>query len=355
MFRALLRLAAPLTIPVIAALTMAALPARADDASLFPDLRREGQDLSTALRTQLLGFGSAFGDKNDISLYQGGVEAKARPLPELPMALRLSYGEIEQQAKDSRPHTDYDRFAAQLLLGEVFVTPAFGLVGRINVEAYHEQDDTLLGGRLEARYHLNDGSTIGAWGSRESFWTDQDGRDPRTYNRLVDLSQLRSRDFHMDRAGAYADLRLDQRSSVYVEGGGDHYEDDNHRAWGYAQYQTEVLDSGPGRWTALQPNVYAEFTDRRDPAYFSPAHHVSLGAGLHTIRDFQRAYGTWTLEAEVNPQGLLTDDRAGVGAHGALDVSLHRGDWVVGLGGFGYADTQEYWLWRALLRLGYTF
>ena len=95
----------------------------------------------------------------------------------------------------------------------------------------------------------------------------------------------------------------------------------------------------------LAPNLYAETTRRDEPAYFSPDRHGHLGLLARTIQtlpDWPEA----TLEVEVNPQAILTDDKGAFGAHVALDLTVTLGPVTLGVGGFGYADTGEYWIWR---------
>ena len=321
------------------------------DYGLDAAIAQADRDLDLVTAPRISALGTAFADANDITFRAGGVEAAAHLLPGLPMKTQVTWGFIEQDATSFREKTDYDRLAAIVSVGDVYITPSVALFGRASFEGFDDFDSNLWGGRAGIKGFFLNGSEAGAWVGRETFWADHDRRNPRTFNRLVDLSQLDRPAFRLDRIAGWTQLVLSSRHTWRLDGGYDDYEDGNHRAWAYTHYQIELPGSREGRWTAIKPNAYVEFVGREDPAYFSPSYHLTLGTMLHTIRQ----YNAWTLEGEVNPQVLITEGDTDFGGHVAGDVVYTFGRLSVGAGGFFFGETDGYWLWRTLAKITLRF
>jgi hypothetical protein len=109
----------------------------------------------------------------------------------------------------------------------------------------------------------------------------------------------------------------------------------------YVQYQ-RTLTRGTA-WIALQPNVYWEQWQVTTPAYYSPAHHVTLATTLRTIA----TSGNWTLDATVTPQALVSQGRTGAGMTLANSLTRRLGGGALGGNVMWFTDRRyRYQLWR---------
>lgn len=214
----------------------------------------------------------------------------------------------------------------------------------------------LWGGRIGGKYLFAGGSEVGLEGRRESIWQEHNRFDVRLFNRVVDISRMHP-DMAINKLHGFVDAVTLPEHRLRVELGAEDFADDNFRHWAYGHYQIPILRSVDRQWTVLRPNVFYESVREDRDAYYSPDTHVTLGMMLHAIRDFEQ----FTLEGEVNPQLLWTRDQdrnrsTDLGIHGLLKLSLKLGqDWRVGLGGFGYMDTDDYWLLRGTGFVEYNF
>jgi hypothetical protein len=313
-------------------------------------------------------FGSWFTDDNDVSVLQGGAFGLVRELPEVDLYAQVMTGRIHQDDSGARPESDVYRTSVQVGLKRLFLTPRIEVWGAFLYEhfdldqtpgvftdsfgnvLYTREDlerDYLVGGVLGGAYHFLNGSTLSLEGRRESIWSQHDTYDTRLFNRVSDISEM-SADMAINKLKLSADVvtypEHEWRTDVGVQG----YEDGNTRVWAYTHYQIPILQSRYEHWLVLRPNLYVEHLEDEKAAYFSPEHHVTLGAMLHTIQEYEYV----DIEAEVNPQLLWTrehgeDADTGAGVHGLLRLIFKPTDnFRFGVGTFGYVDTEEYWLYR---------
>lgn len=308
--------------------------------------------LGEALRPQAALLFNVFNDESDILFQEGGAEALVWATPWLPVRGQYFAGRVEQDRAGDRPSTEFDRRAVNLWIDELRLTPQFILTARGTLEEL--DDDDLGGGRLMARWQAVRGTKVGVFASRDSFWTRHDSRDPRQYPRLTDLSRVEP-DFRLDTIEAFlTDVPL-LENQLKLQAGLEDYDDDNRRTYAYAHYQLPFLSNTPDRWMELRPNLYYESYRDETNAYYSADWHVSVGLAAHTVR----TAGRGRLEAEIGPI-MIFRDREGkeedeYGIHGVLDLSRKFARAEAGVGGFVYAETDDYWLWRVSARLGTRF
>ena len=317
-------------------------------------------------------FASAFTDQNKISILHGGGFFTAFPANKLDLHIQVMTGHIHQEEKAARPETNLWRTSVEVGGDDYFLTPQVALWASALYEQFDPQnnDDAndaaqaqrrdmyrsyLLGGKLGGKYLFENGSEIGLEGKRESIWSEHNKYDVRLFNRVVDMTQMRA-DMAINKARGYVDMVTFAEQQLHLEGGLDSFEDGNLRGWGYAHYQIPVLWSQDKHWTAIRPNFYMESVQEEKPGYFSPERHTTLGVMLHTIHDFEH----FELEAEVNPQLLWTVDETktgetATGIHGLLNLAYKTDSFRIGIGGFGYTDSDGYWLMRSTLFLRYFF
>lgn len=212
------------------------------------------------------------------------------------------------------------------------------------------------GGHIGGKYVFEGGSELGIEGSRQSIWAEHDLTNPRLFNRITDLSQMHP-DLILNQFSAFADLVTRPEHRLRAEAGFADDSDNNSRVWGYAHYQLPFPGSRDARWAVIRPNIYLERVRKDNEAYFSPRSHVTAGIMLHAIHQYER----FEVEAEINPQLLWTKDEdkdrsTEAGIHGLLRISFFvTDDLSLGLSGFGYADTDDYWLARGIMFVRYVF
>ena len=341
-------------------------------------LKKAEDELAEKTRPLAMAFGSGFRDKNDISVLQVGGYAQATVWDRVTLHLTGSTGEIHQDAKGTRRETGVWRTAAEIGFADLYPTPRFKIWGAFLYEGfslfnginsyYSEQDGDVsvysrrplyrgyvLGGRLGGAYIFPQGSEMGLELRRESMWNEHNSFDARLFNRVIDLNRM-SPDLAVDKLHVFADLVTFPEHKLRLNGGLESLEDGNFRTWGYAHYQIPVLWSRNEHWTVIRPNAYVESMAEQKPGYFSPKSHVTVGCMMHTIQEFSYL----DIEAEVNPQLLWTADQTkkadtAAGIHGLLNLTFKLGDVRFGVGGFGYTDTDGYWLLRGMSFVKYTF
>lgn len=352
------------------------LPARTGSSGLTTDdffwaeLSRAQQDLMQKKRPYAGLLGSYFTDKNDISVLHGGGFARAVMLDRFDVKAQVMTGIITQKSDDQRPRTRLRRNSFMLGLDDYFLTPEIAVWASALLETFSMRDagnapegsrmdldrDYIFGGRLGARYIFTGGSEVGLETGRQSIWAEHDRMDARLFNRVTDLSQMHP-DLAINKYKAFADLATRTEHRLRAEIGYDDYRDSNSRTWGYAHYQLPFPGSRDRRWAVIRPNIYLERVRKENQAYFSPRSHLTVGIMLHAIHQYER----WEVEGEINPQLLWTKDEdknrsTEAGIHGLLRISLFlTDDLSVGLSGFGYADTDDYWLARGILFVRYVF
>jgi hypothetical protein len=344
---------------------------RIDNQDLFlAELGSARRELAERMRPHVGLLGTLFTDKNDISVYQGGVYGRTTVLNNLDVYAQGMTGWINQKADEGRPKSGLRRNSLELGVRQWFVSPQVMLWGGGLLEDFDLHDDggavpgtrlgvdkrQLWGGRIGGKYLFTGGSEVGLEGRRESIWQEHNRFDVRLFNRVVDISKMHP-DMAINKLHGFVDAVTLPEHRLRVELGVEDFADDNFRHWAYAHYQVPVLRSVNKQWTVLRPNLYYESVRKDRDAYYTPDTHVTLGMMLHAIREYERL----VLEGEVNPQLLWTKDHGGerssdVGIHGLLKLSLKLGpDWRVGIGGFGYADTDDYWLLRGTGFVEYNF
>lgn len=330
------------------------LPAFEEEPETVAHLKSQ---LEEAVRPEVDALFTWFSDEADVSIVEGGVGARAWPVDWLPLQAQLMFGNIQQDASGERPETDFDRTAASISIDNLHARPEFLLSGRLTYEDFQDADG-LAGGGAGARYLFENGSTIGAAGSRESFWTRFDSRDPRQYPRFVDLSLIEP-DFTIDTVSASLDWATFVEHRLLVQGAVSQYEDDNEQLSAYAHYQVPISGVSPLHWTVLRPNVYYETFDRPERAYFSPDYNLSIGFGGHTVRKSERGS---RLELEVNPILIFRDDGFDSKEDGEFGLHLVASAstpiwkrFEAGLAAFYYYEADGYDLMRVVARGGCRF
>lgn len=284
-----------------------------------------------------------FEDANRIRLSEGVLGAAFWPSPAVRLTVQGLAGVVEQ--RDVR----YTRTGATIGVDNWFPLPDLELAARTGFENYAGGGGHIVTGSVLARKHFDDTSALSIVGTRESLLTPHDEGEPRAWNRIIDLERL-GPNFAVNGGRVALDkfLRESAGDRLFVELGTQNYQDGNLRGTFYTHYQLP-LDERPGSWTVVRPNAYVEaFKHPQRPAYFSPEAHASVGTMLHTIQE----HGRWRIEAEANPQMIVTDGSVGPGAHGLLDVSVQVGRARIGVAGFAFYDgNNDYWLARAMARV----
>ncbi len=327
-------------------------------------------------------FASAFSDQNKITIVNGGGFFTAVPAKKFDLHIQVMTGHIHQKETASRPKTDLWRTAVEASAENFFLTPQIVLWAAALYEQYDTQNNDpefirntpfppsspnatylrtdmyrsyLLGGRLGGKYIFENGSEAGLEGRRESIWSEHNIYDARLFNRVSDMTRLHA-DMAIDKARGFMDIVTFPEHQFRLEGGLDSFEDGNLRAWGYTHYQIPVLRSREKHWTVIRPNFYTETTEKEKPGYFTPEMHSTLGLALHTIQELD----PFELELEVNPQLLWTDDdtkngETATGINGLVNLTYKADSFRVGIGGFGYKDSDGYWLLRSTFFFRYFF
>lgn len=281
-----------------------------------------------------------FGDSNDLSLVQSGFLAQGVPGRLFQLFGELTRGRLTQHG------SHYDRTRGLVGVANALVTPTVSIDAAVGAE-YYTGSDTLAVARGSVRKHFASNSSVGVRAYRDSMWTGHDLRDPRQFNRVLDLARLGPA-FRVQGVSASVDRREGLLQQAVVEVGSDFYQDDNSRQYTYGHYQF-VLQDRPGAWTALRPNVYWEHFAHPSLLYFSPGQYVSVGSMWHDMR----GRGPWRFESEVNPRMTVFDSRTGFAFHGLLDASRAIGPTSVGGGAFVLYDNRtDYWAWRLAAQVG---
>lgn len=352
--------------------TREALPdvsvAATEGEALDAEITKAEAELEAKMRPFAGLYGAGFRDKNDITVLHGGGFVGATLWDSLNLRLQGMTGQIHQDAKGARRETNVWRTAATLEFVDFFLTPRIVLWGGFGYEGFAQQRPTdhstsrasmhrdfVIGGKLGAKYIFDNESNVGAEAKRESMWAEHNKFDTRLFNRITDMTKM-STDMAVDKARVFTNIVTFPEQQFHAEGGLDAMEDGNIRKWAYAHYQVPVLWSRDKHWTAIRPNFYVESCDQQKPGYFSPNSHITTGIMLHTIQEFE----FFELEAEVNPQLLWTRDKTKKGKtqdgiHGLLNIAYKYKNFRIGVGGFAYADTDDYWLYRGNVFLKYTF
>jgi len=288
-----------------------------------------------------------FRDANGIELLGGMVTASLRPIPAFRLGLRAMAEVLSQD------EARFTRTGIEASVDDLFLRPDLLLRGAFGFENASAGGGHLFTGEAELRKYFEGGSQAGVHGYRVSLLSDHEDLDPRLFNRIIDLETV-GPTFALNGGVAYVDtlLRDEAEDHLRVVGGAEGYEDGNFRGLVYAHYQLPV-DLRPGRWTVVRPNAFFEaFEHPDDPGYFSPSTHATVGFAGHTIR----SYGRWEVQAELNPQLLVTEGTAGFGAYGLLDVGTDVGPVNLGVSGFAFYDgIDDYWLTRATARVVVAF
>ncbi len=286
----------------------------------------------------------AYGDSNDVHLEQGGVTGSFWVKKAAQLTLQVMRGRLDQH------ETSYDRTVGRLAWDHLFLSPALETHGFLGVEAFDGEGSTFTG-QWGLKYTFLDSSQAGFALNRETFWSVQDLRDPRQYNRIIRLDLLPP-DFILQGGSVFLDkVFLPSHAHWFVRAGGESYDGESERFFGYSHFQIPLKESDKF-WLAVKPNVYFESFQDESPAYFSPSSHFSLGTLIHSIV----RQPNWNFEAEVNPQMLMTEGNAGFGIMGAADLNVNLGPCWLGVGAFTFYDQpEEYWSWRVVATLSRRF
>ncbi len=349
--------------------TEAAAALAMDGDGFLAEVRKAEQELLDKQRPDAGLYGNVFTDKNKVTVLHGGIFSHVTVFESLKLALQAMSGALHQESDGTRPESNIQRTSVEFGLNDFFVTPHFVIWGAALYEHFDmdehpgprydskgffisERKDLergyLLGGTLGAKYFFPNESELGIEGKRESIWKEHNTYDARLFNRVYDMSRM-SADMAINKLHVFSDVVTFPEHKWRTDLGAEDFEDGNARLWAYTHYQIPVLWSRNKHWTVIRPNAYVEHMDKYSDAYFSPDHHISVGTMLHTIQEFDYM----DIEAEVNPQLLWTKDKTqdgstAAGVHGLLRLTFKPTDSMrLGIGGFGYADTDEYWLLRA--------
>jgi hypothetical protein len=228
---------------------------------------------------------------------------------------------------------------ASIALSQVFPTPELELGGRLAIEEF-SRASRLISWAATANYSWSDERSMGFVASREPLLPFNPPPSLRQFNRVLDVGAL-GPGFYVDSLRALADARVGG-NPAHVESGAGRFADGNRHLFAYAHYQLP-LSTASGRWTVLRPNLFVESFSNKQPFYFSPSRHTTLGAMLHTIRDYQH----WNLEVEVNPQLLYTEGRSAFGGHGLVNLVFKSHGTTMAAGTFVFYDSlEDYLQWR---------
>jgi tetratricopeptide (TPR) repeat protein len=298
------------------------------------ELRAAREELASATVPELGVPASFFSDSNDLRLKGAGLSVgiwtgKAA-------SLQVELGGVEVSQND----TSFTRTVASLEIDNVFAGPRLQFSGRLGIEDYRDAPNIGVGG-LGIQYYYPGGSELGAGVARRSLWPAHDLREPRQFNRIIDLALLPP-DFAVNSFSGYFDNRTEKDHYFRFWGGGSRFDDGNWQGSFYAHYQLP-LETAYGHWTVLRPNLYLEGFKEKNVAYYSPGFHATLGTMIHTIQTSDR----WVFELEANPQLLVTDGELGFGVHGLADVGVEMGPTHLGGGLFVFYDQiDDYLMWR---------
>jgi len=281
-----------------------------------------------------------FADANRLEVNGGAVWADFRPRD---VGL-LTVQAIAQVV--SQDEARYTRTGGSVALREVFLTPEWALDGSFGFVDSSAGGGDIVTGSLGARRYFAGGSVLGVVGYREPLLGAHEDLDPRLWNRIIDLAAL-GPSFAINGGKVFGDWLLseERRDRLWAQVGAENYQDGNLRGIFYAHYQLP-LRNAPDDWTVLRPNAFVEaFKHAHEPDYFSPESHATVGLAGHTVQQ----HGPFRIEAELNPQLLVTDGEPGFGVHGLLEVSVRLGPANVGISGFSFYDSLDaYWLARAM-------
>jgi len=184
------------------------------------------------------------------------------------------------------------------------------------------------------RFTRDDTSFVSAEVERRTFWSPHDRRDPREFNRVIDLAGL-GPDMRVTQFRGAADTVVGAGRRLRLEGGAERYGDGNTRGFAYGHYEM-MTTAAQGRWSAIAPNLYWESYRRDSANYFSPSQFVALGGLLHTIRSTP----AWRLELEANPTATWYQSSLGFTVHGVVDASRTWGRTALGAGAFVFYDQR---------------
>ena len=247
----------------------------------------------------------------------------------------------------------YTRTGGRIAVDELFLSPKWAMDGSFGFINSSAGGGDVVTGSVALRRYLDGGSVLGLTGYREPLLGGHEDQDPRLWNRIIDLAAL-GPSFAINGGKLYGDWLVsdERRDRVWAQLGAENYEDGNLRGIFYAHYQLP-LRNGPESWTVLRPNAFVEaFKDPNNADYFSPETHATVGLATHTVQQS----GRFRLEAELNPQVLVTDGNVGFGVHGLVDASVQIGPANVGISGFAFYDSNDaYWLARAMARVEVAF
>jgi Flp pilus assembly protein TadD len=274
-------------------------------------------------------------DSNGLQAVEAGVSAATfLPGDRARVGAEVIDGEVRQHSFHS------SRTVGSVFVDSLFPVTQLELQGALGQERYGAGNRAI--GRAAGRYSFSDAAVIGLSVNRESLLSMHDSREPREFNRIIDLAGLGS-DLGVSRLEGFLDLRDQNDRYLRGSGGEEWYEDGNRRSFLYVHYQVPVK-ADTTRWIVIRPNAYVETFRSSSRFYFSPRSHVTLGTMLHAVFTKPR----WKLEAEVNPQILRTDGATGLGAHGLTSVTVRFGPVLVGGDAFVfYDDLVRYRNWRA--------
>ena len=288
-----------------------------------------------------------FKDANRLEVNGGSVWLDFRPYD----VARVHVGALADVV--TQHEARYTRTGGRIAVDELFLSPQWAMDGSVGFINSSAGGGDIVTGSVALRRYFAGGSVLGVTGYREPLLGGHEDQDPRLWNRIIDLEAL-GPSFAINGGKAYGDwLVSDQRRDrAWVQLGAENYQDGNLRGIFYAHYQLP-LRNGPANWTVVRPNAFVEaFKDPDNPDYFSPRTHATVGLAGHTVQ--QR--GRFRLEAELNPQVLVTDGDVGFGVHGLVDASVQLGAVNVGVSGFAFYDSNDdYWLARAMARVEVVF
>jgi tetratricopeptide (TPR) repeat protein len=267
-----------------------------------------------------------FGDSDGLSVTESGARGSVWPLLRVPLYGEVTAGRVLQRG------TTLTRQRAVVGVTDVFLAPALMLDAEAGAERY--ASGSLLVGRGTATFLREDTSFVRVGAHRTTLWSAHDDRDPRHFNRVVDLARL---DPGMPVTGftTTTDTALAPHRRLLLEGGVDRYGDDNRRGSVYGHYEM-VTTARPDRWIAFAPNLFWESYRRRTPVYYSPKNYVAVGGLWHAIRTTP----AWRVELEANPAATWFQSDISFAAHGLVDVARTWNRVTLGAGAFFLYDQR---------------
>lgn len=294
------------------------------------------QSLSRRTQPQVVLPGEFFTDSNGVSIAQAGAALVIWPGSLGRLRARWSTGAVEQGLYR------FTRRAAGIVMDEIFPRAAVRLDVGAGVEDYGAA--TIPVWSVQARRDLTTTGFVALQVARQTPWSSEIRVNGPRYNRIADLQDVGPA-FHSTGVRAVSELPVRRHGTLLVDAGWQQHSDANRQMDLYAHFQREVASRGDGSlWVALQPQIYVEHWTERRAAYFSPAAHLGVGAGIR----LHASTGGWSFEGAATPQLLSGDGRNGLGVFGSAAAGRLLGRVWVGGEAALFSDRRHDYRWRRM-------